>query len=120
MIEVLKLLGSMGLGWFKHRKEKLDAKHEVEMERLRQSGNWETTQAEASKTSWKDEWWTILLSIPCVGAFIPWMVPHIMEGFKVLDQMPDWYKALLLTAVGAAFGVRGINSFLQRKNDNKN
>ena len=31
-----------------------------------------------------------------------------MEGFRVLDQMPDWYKGFLGAAVAASFGLRGL------------
>lgn len=75
----------------------LDKEHEMA---------WDTTMAAGSMSSWKDEWFTIILSIPLVGSFIPAMAPYILKGFETLAECPDWYKAAVGVAIGAAFGMR--------------
>ena len=71
-------------------------------------GAWEVAQVEASKTSWKDEWWTIILSLPLIAIFIP--VPglqgHIINAFHALQYVPEWYMWAVGAAISAAFGIR--------------
>lgn len=66
--------------------------------------DWDRAMAEGSKDSWKDEYWTIVLSLPAIAAFFPGMSQHIRDGFDVLMEVPDWYRIALGTAIGAAFG----------------
>ena len=67
---------------------------------------WEQEMAKGSVLSWKDEYWTIVLSIPAVMSFIPGLSPYVVEGFAALNGTPDWYQGLLMVAIGAAFGVQ--------------
>jgi len=76
---------------------------------------WDVVAQEGAKGSWKDEWFVLLLSVPLVGAFIPELQPYISDGFAHLDQMPDYYKAFLATAIGASFGYKAIaKPFIQK------
>lgn len=94
--------------FLKRRAEEKQAVHERKLEVIKQDSNWENIQAGNAGSSWKDEWFTVLFSIPCILAFFPSMVPVVMEGFAVLNGMPDWYKAFLGAAVAASFGLRGL------------
>lgn len=67
---------------------------------------WASTMAEASKDSWKDEWFTLVLSIPAIMAFVPGLAPYVELGFHALSTTPEWYQYSLLVAIGASFGVR--------------
>jgi hypothetical protein len=67
---------------------------------------WATTMAAASASSWKDEFWTIVLGIPAIMSFIPGLDVYVTHGFAALSSTPEWYQGLLLVAVGAAFGVQ--------------
>ena len=69
---------------------------------------WEQIQAENGKHSWKDEFWTIVLSIPAVGCFIPGGAEVMVKGFEAMEAMPDFYQYWLSVAVLAAFGIRVI------------
>lgn len=73
---------------------------------------WDLSQADASKHSWKDEFWTILLAIPVVMVFIPGLEPFVTQGFQALEVLPDWYKAAVGVAVGAAFGHKKILDYI--------
>lgn len=93
----------------KMQKEELkDAQHKRNLQLIEngetRTAAWETKQIDNS--GWKDEWLTILLSIPLVGAFFPSMVPHITEGFQALANMPDWYKGAVAIMIAASFGYR--------------
>lgn len=70
---------------------------------------WEQAQVKASVSSWKDEFWTVILAGPMLAAFVPGAAPHIAQGFDTLsDTVPDWYGVAMLVAIGAAFGRKGL------------
>ena len=102
--EVFGLLRS----WIQGRQKIQEATDERRATLIKQEGDWDSIMAQASVTSWKDEWLTILFSIPLIGAFIPNAVPTIRAGFAVLESMPDWYRYTLSVIVAASFGVRSV------------
>ena len=93
------------------QKELDDAAHDRQLKAIMTAETYDQaiTLAQIDKASWKDEWFTILFSIPLVCAFFPSMVPAIMDGFAALDKMPVYYKAFLGSAVTAAFGLRVVD-----------
>ena len=101
-------IANLAQNWLANRHEKSQAKHVAQMKVIENTATWEQHMAEASGRSWKDEWFTILFSVPCVLAFFPSMVPVVMDGFAALDAMPEWYKGFLGAAVAASFGLRGL------------
>lgn len=58
------------------------------------------------KTSWKDEWLTLLLSIPFIMCFIPYTQKIVLDGFAVLSTTPEWYQYCFIGIVVASFGLR--------------
>ena len=68
---------------------------------------WDVEMAKASGDSWKDEWLTVLFSIPLILAFIPGCEDLVQVGFQQLNLMPEWYRYSLGVIVAASFGVRG-------------
>ena len=97
--------------WLDNKKAKQQATHEKDIELIKSTTDWEMQQAQNSQSSWKDEWFTLVLSIPLLGAFVPSMVPYIHEGFRVLNDMPDFYKGFLGAAVAASFGVKALSKW---------
>lgn len=72
--------------------------------------NWEMEFAQQARTSWKDEYTLLVVSIPAVLAFMrtPWFDgPAIVrDGFSALSETPLWYQGLLLTMFLATVGIR--------------
>ena len=101
-------LASLVTGHFERKAEEKKAVHEAKMVAIQQDANWENIHANNAANSWKDEWFTILFSVPCILAFFPSMVPVVMSGFEALNAMPEWYKGFLGAAVAASFGLRGL------------
>ena len=66
----------------------------------------ERIDAENAGASWKDEFWTLVLALPAIMAFIPAMVPHVTAGFDALAAMPEFYRWWLSIAIGTSFGIR--------------
>jgi len=107
------LVGAVS-GHFKRKGEIKQAKHNAELTRLGKQqdadNQWNAAMANATATSWKDEYWTVLLSIPLVMLFIP--LPDVqqiaIDGFNALAGTPEWYRWALGTAIAAAFAVKSI------------
>ncbi len=66
---------------------------------------WENVMAAASATSWKDEWFTIILSLPFLLAMFG-LSAWADRAFDAMAKAPSWYTMAFLVAVGASFGVR--------------
>lgn len=78
--------------------------------------DWERLMAQGSQNSWKDEWLTILFSIPLILSFCgEWGRTITSEGFAALEVMPDWYQYTLGVIVAASFGIRSATKFFGRK-----
>ena len=92
--------------WLDGKQKKQAAKDEREIKALTNEANWDEVQADGAKSSWKDEWLTILVSIPMVMAFIPGCEHYVKEGFRVLSEMPSWYQYLVGATFAAAYGMK--------------
>jgi len=77
--------------------------------------DWDLEMAKGSSNSWKDEWLTILFSIPLILAFIPGMEEVVANGFAQLQAMPEWYQYSLGVIVAASFGVRSATKFFGKR-----
>ena len=77
--------------------------------------DWDIAMAEGSNNSWKDEWLTILFSIPLILAFIPGMEEVVANGFQQLEAMPQCDQYSLGVIVAASFGVRSAAKFFGKK-----
>lgn len=89
------------------RKEELvDAQHERRLDVIARGNaaeaEWNLTAIKNS--GWKDEWLTLLLSVPLVLAFYPPAIPHVMAGFVALESMPLWYQSAIGLMIASAFG----------------
>ena len=56
-------------GYLKNKAEEKQAKHKAKMKVIENDGEWESKMADASAHSWKDEFWTIVLSVPISSSF---------------------------------------------------
>jgi hypothetical protein len=101
-----------------HLNNKAEAKqavHKSNLKKIESESSWENNQSINANNSWKDEWFTVILSIPLIGAFVPEMVPYIKEGFITLQEMPDFYKGFLGAAMAASFGIKSLAKWGERK-----
>ena len=108
---VIGPVADLGKVWLEGKTAKTKAKAEAEASvmktQAKSAADWETAMARASNQSWKDEWLTVLFSIPLILAFVPSAVSYVREGFVVLATMPEWYQTGLSIVIAASFGVRG-------------
>ena len=115
MIQLITLVGELATTWMQGKAEEVKVKQEVKIKAMQSEENWEKMMAEGSKTSWKDEWFVIVLSIPLILAFIPGAEGWVDRGFEQLSKAPDWYFYSLGIAISASFGVRGAQALFKRK-----
>ena len=99
----------------KTRVAKAEAEAVVMQKKATGEIDWDLKMADASASSWKDEWLVILFSIPLILAFIPGMEDIVSRGFQQLEQMPEWYQYSLGVIVAASFGVRSATKLFSKK-----
>ena len=105
----------------KNRNEMAQAKHHAKMQVIQNEADWEAKMADASANSWKDEFWTLVLSVPIfiIGYSIIVDDPSIIErtklAFQALDELPDYYQYLLFICISASFGIKGVDRLLSLK-----
>lgn len=112
---------SLAKDFIKGKVDEAKIKQEVKLERLKNDADWEARMADASAHSWKDEWFTILLSLPIVfvgyGVAVDDMevIERVHRAFEVLAGLPEWFQFLLYTAVLASFGIKGVDKVMGKK-----
>lgn len=118
-LPIIGPLLNLGSTYLEGRNKKMAAKAEAEAKVMinasNQIGDWEKIQAQNAGNSWKDEWLTILFSIPLILAFFPGGMEIVERGFSALEQMPEWYQYTVSVIVAASFGVRSAIGFMKAK-----
>ena len=121
LTSLLGPIADIGKTFLSNRAAEKQAKHEAKLQVIQNDANWEATMADASAHSWKDEFWTIILSIPIfmVGYAIALndvsVIDRVDAGFKALSQLPEWYQYLLFIAISSSFGIRGVSKLMEMR-----
>ena len=76
--------------------------------------DWDIEMAKSSDGSWKDEWLTVIFTLPLLLLMFG-EYERVSDFFHILDTAPDWYQYLLGTIVAASFGFRGAAKFMGKK-----
>jgi hypothetical protein len=106
-------------GHFQRKAEEKKATHERKLEVIKNDALWENKMADATASSWKDEFWTLVLAAPVfmIGYAIAMddvaVIERVDMAFAALDTLPEWYQYLLFLAVSASFGIRGADKLMQ-------
>ena len=99
----------------KQKLVKIEAETEIVKQQIKGEVDWDLEAIKGSKDSWKDEYLTILFSIPLLLCFLPFTVEYVERGFAALAMTPDWYKYTLGVIVSASFGIKGATKFFGKK-----
>tara|TARA_S200002703_G_scaffold1223_3_gene2079 strand:+ start:3658 stop:4032 length:375 start_codon:yes stop_codon:yes gene_type:complete len=108
----------LGSSWLSNRSEKQQARHERELRVIAGDQSADTAASEGMASSWKDEFLTIIFSIPLMVIFWesvygdPTSVEQVKAAFQAMGELPDWYQYGFLGCVIATFGLRGMAKFL--------
>tara|TARA_R110002124_G_scaffold48697_1_gene143514 strand:+ start:476 stop:853 length:378 start_codon:yes stop_codon:yes gene_type:complete len=104
--------------YMNNKAEEKQAKHQAKMNVIQNDADWEAKMADASSSSWKDEWFVILLSLPLllIGYAVTvddiTIIERVKAGFQALEELPDFYQYLLFIAVSASFGIKGADKLM--------
>ena len=90
---------------------------EIRKKQLTGEIDWDLAAIKSTENSWKDEWITLLFSVPLVLAFLPfaWAEDVVANGFVALESMPQWYQISLGGIVSASIGLRSVSKFFGNK-----
>ncbi len=114
-------IADIGKTFLNNRAEEKQAKHQAKMSVIQNDANWEAKMADASSSSFKDEFWTIILAIPIfmVGYAIiagdMSIVDRTKQAFQTLDELPEWYQYLLFIAISSSFGIKGASKLMDMR-----
>jgi len=97
-LSAAKWIGEGLLGYFQHKRELAKTKQEAEI-------RWASEMAAASGKSWKDEYVTVLFTLPFALAIFGYTEP-LVRMFDIMAQAPQWFTMVILTIVGGSFGVQ--------------
>lgn len=110
------------------RKAAAEAKAAAMKARMEGDVAWENIWSSGAQDSWKDEYWTIILSMPLILTMVPSVVSclpfvgtpmmaahHVREGLEAINAMPQWYQWGVGASIGASFGYRKITDFFAKK-----
>ena len=84
----------------------IKAKTKLKEDQIAGKVAWESSAVNQMENSIKDEIALIVLLLPAVLVFIPFMTPHIKAGFEALHSLPTYYQHLLYIAISASFGIK--------------
>ena len=109
----------------KGRRDVAVAKAQAEVEIAKRKAtaeiDWDMEFASQAKNSWRDEYITVLITVPIIAVFFPGYAPYIAEGFKTLETtVPDWYVTFAGAVVAAAFGIRSLKDVWLTSRKKKN
>jgi hypothetical protein len=104
-----------------NKKVEKQAKHKAKLAVIENNADWESKMADASANSWKDEFWTIVLSVPifmigyAIAANDVAVIERVTLAFAALNDLPEWYQYLLFIAISSSFGIRGAKSLMNMR-----
>jgi len=114
-------VAGLAKSYLTNKAEEKQAKHQAKMSVIQNDADWESKMADASKDSWKDEFWTIVLSVPifmvgyAIAANDVTVIDRVSSAFKALEGLPEWYQYLLFIAISSSFGVRGVGKIMNMR-----
>lgn len=111
----------LGKEFLQGKAEEKKAIQQRKINAINNDADWEAKMADATKDSWKDEFWSIILALPIAAvAYSVAMddtaiIDRVNEGFAALNQLPEWYQYLLFIAVSASFGLKSADKIMGMK-----
>ena len=67
----------------KQKLVKIEAETEIVKQQIKGEIDWDVEAIKGSKESWKDEYLTILFSIPLLLCFLPFTVEYVERGLQL-------------------------------------
>tara|TARA_B100001250_G_C19700514_1_gene744529 strand:- start:410 stop:766 length:357 start_codon:yes stop_codon:yes gene_type:complete len=116
ILTAIKMVGSLASSWMDGKVQSQKIKAEIQKKQLTGEIDWDIEAIKATSSSWKDEWITVLLSIPFLLCFINDTTREMaFRGFQALDMAPAWYTYSFGVVIAASFGIRSVTKFFGGK-----
>tara|TARA_R110000744_G_scaffold374104_1_gene486711 strand:+ start:492 stop:890 length:399 start_codon:yes stop_codon:yes gene_type:complete len=112
-------VAGLAKSYLSNKAEVKKATHDRKMASIQNNADWETNMADASKDSWKDEFWTLVLAVPifmigyAIAANDVTVIARVSTAFEALEKLPEWYQYLLFIAISSSFGIRGVGKLME-------
>ena len=116
ILTIVKSLGSLASSYVDGKVQTQKVKAEIQKKQLTGEIDWDLEAIKATQSSWKDEWITVLLSLPFLLCFISDETRAMaFAGFQALEQAPAWYTYSFGVVIAASFGIRSVTKFFGGK-----
>lgn len=121
VFSIFTSLAGLGKTWMENKAEEKQAVHQRNLTAINNDADWESKMADASASSWKDEYLVVLLTSPVIAIMYGAMtndhllIERVRFGLEVLELLPAWFSYLLGIAVTASFGVKGADKFMKMR-----
>lgn len=127
VLDIVKGIFDIGKGIIDNKKEKQSKQQELDIKKMeaqaaldianqKATTDYDIEALKQSQTSWKDEYLTILMSLPFIASFLPVIQDYVVSGWKYLALAPTWYQMSFIGVIAATFGLRWL--FNRKQNDN--
>jgi hypothetical protein len=114
--QILGAIGGLATTYLDGKVAVQKANAEIKVKQATGEIDWDLAAIQATQNSWKDEWITLLFSIPLILAFCgDWGNAIVQAGFAALETMPSWYQYSLGGIVSASIGIRSVSKFFGGK-----
>ena len=114
--QIISAVGGLATSWIDGKTAIQKAEAQIRMKQATGEIDWDLEAIRSAQHSWKDEWLTVLFSVPLILSFCgEWGRERVAEGFAALSAMPDWYQVSLGAIVAASFGIRSVSKFFGKK-----
>ena len=108
---ITKIIAEKTFGAITHKLEKdkiikakeIEATQNISIEQIRQQEH-----------SWKDEWLVVFFTILMAFHFIPYTQDTMERGWAILQNADPMFWYIILTIVGASFGVTTMNKLKKK------
>jgi len=107
-----KIIANKTIGAIQHKLEKdkiikakeIEATKSISIEQIKQQ-----------ESSYKDEWLVVVFSLIFLAHFVPAFQESMLRGWEILEYASDYFWIIILTIVGASFGVNTVKKFKGNK-----
>jgi hypothetical protein len=114
--QILSSVGGLATAYLESKTAVKLTEAEIKKKQLTGEIDWDLEAIRATQNSWRDEWITLLFSIPMILAFCgDWGRKIVDDGFAALANMPDWYQVSLGAVVASSLGIRAVSKFFGGK-----
>ena len=110
--QIINSIGGLATAYLESKTAVRLTEAEIKKKQLTGEIDWDLEAIKATENSCKDEWITLLFSVPLILAFCGDTGRQIVaDGFESLGGMPQWYQVGLGAVVSASVGQRAVSKF---------